>query len=75
MAITLWQPWAWAISDYTKRIENRTWAPPNWRKGQTMAIHAGATIDPNGTDSKDVEARIIKQAIAQHCADGGRMPG
>lgn len=40
-ALTLWQPMAWAISDYTKRIENRPWEP--WPRiiGHQIAIHAG----------------------------------
>lgn len=38
-ALTLWQPMAWAISDFTKRIENRPWKP--WAGVTTIAIHAG----------------------------------
>lgn len=48
-ALTLWQPMAWAISDFTKRIENRPWAPWTSQEGKDktgitrcMAIHAGA---------------------------------
>ena len=40
-ALTLWQPMAWAISDYTKRIENRSWSPPNSLIRKRIAIHAG----------------------------------
>ncbi len=39
-ALTLWQPMAWAISDFTKRIENRPWKP--WAGVTHIAIHAGA---------------------------------
>jgi hypothetical protein len=42
-ALTLWQPWAWAICHAGKRIENRRWAPPRWAVGRDIAIHAGAT--------------------------------
>ena len=39
--LTLWQPMAWAISDFTKRIENRPWKP--WSVAKRIAIHAGKT--------------------------------
>ncbi len=39
-ALTLWQPWAWAVFHAGKRIENRDWAPSPNLLGQTMAIHA-----------------------------------
>ena len=39
--LTLWQPMAWAISDFTKRIENRPWQP--WKAVRRVAIHAGKT--------------------------------
>jgi hypothetical protein len=44
-ALTLWQPWAWAISDFTKRIENRSWSPPSCLYDNRFAIHAGKTYD------------------------------
>lgn len=37
-ALTICQPWAWAIVHGPKRIENRTW-PTNYRG--TILIHAG----------------------------------
>lgn len=40
MALTIWQPMAWAIAEGHKRIENRTWIRPRLI-GQLMAIHAG----------------------------------
>jgi hypothetical protein len=55
-ALTLWQPWAWAISDFTKRIENRPWSPPEWLKGRFFAIHAGKTYD-------ETSARHIEEAF------------
>lgn len=44
--LTLWQPWAAAITHGGKRIENRPWAP--WRSiiGREIAIHAAAKTDP-----------------------------
>jgi hypothetical protein len=42
VALTLWQPWAWAIASGLKLVENRTWKP--WGKdgqpGDVIAIHA-----------------------------------
>jgi hypothetical protein len=37
-ALTILQPWAWAISHGPKRIENRTWKP---RYRGPLLIHAG----------------------------------
>ena len=42
-ALTVWQPWAWAIGAGIKTVENRSWLP-NWRllkDGTDIAIHAG----------------------------------
>jgi hypothetical protein len=44
-ALTLWQPWASAIAHLDKRVENRTWRPPQWTIGETIAIHAGKSLD------------------------------
>lgn len=48
-ALTLYQPWAWCISDiplpWKKGIENRDWAPPKAAIGTDIALHAGATYD------------------------------
>jgi len=44
-AITIWQPWAACISHGEKRVENRTWGPPEKLKGEFIAIHAGLTYD------------------------------
>lgn len=45
-ALTLQQPWAWAIAHHTMRVVNRTWAPP--RHVSTLLIHAGKTHDDLG---------------------------
>lgn len=40
--LTVWQPWAWAISAGIKLVENRDWLP-SWRTlqpGDELAIHA-----------------------------------
>lgn len=41
LALTVWNPWAWAIAAGYKTIENRTWAPPDSYIGRALAIHAG----------------------------------
>lgn len=46
-ALTLWQPWAWAICHAGKRIENRPWKPWPSVVGRDVAIHAGAKGDPD----------------------------
>lgn len=43
MALTVLQPWAWAIAHGGKRVENRGWAT---RRRERVAIHAGAGWDP-----------------------------
>jgi hypothetical protein len=44
-ALTLWQPWCWAITIGLKRVENRPWAPPSWLAGEDFALHAGMKYD------------------------------
>jgi hypothetical protein len=44
-ALTLWQPWSWAIAHAGKRIENRTWRPLGCVINQQIAIHAGKQLD------------------------------
>lgn len=42
-ALTVWQPWAWAIGSGMKLVENRDWTP-SWKAlgvGEDFAIHAG----------------------------------
>lgn len=56
-AITIRQPWAWAIVQGAKDIENRSW---NTRFRGTLAIHAGKGYDgfdgwPRGVDRCDRE--------------------
>ena len=56
-ALSISQPWAWAICHAGKRIENRDWKPPKWIIGQTIAIHAAKSW--NGTQAVD----FINQAM------------
>lgn len=51
-ALTLWQPWAWAVVAGHKLVENRPWPPPaNLWADEVIAIHAGKTWDPGGATS------------------------
>lgn len=47
-ALSVKQPWAWAITDLDKRRENRTWKPPRWIIGKTVALHASKNDDQHG---------------------------
>ncbi len=41
MALTVHQPWAWAICTAGMRLENRTWRPPSFIANKQIALHAG----------------------------------
>ena len=49
-AITIWQPWAWAIAHAGKDVENRTWMPPKSSIGEQIAIHAGKRFDDDAVE-------------------------
>lgn len=40
-ALTVHQPWGWAMFHAGKDVENRTWLPPKKLLGELLAIHAG----------------------------------
>ena len=44
-ALTIKQPWAWAIVAGHKDVENRSWSTPyrGW-----IVVHAGGGLDPSG---------------------------
>lgn len=48
-ALTLIQPWAWAILN-GKPVENRTWAFPERLRGQIIALHAGQKHDDEAAE-------------------------
>jgi hypothetical protein len=67
-ALTLWQPWATAIAEFGKRIENRGWRPPRWIIGERIAIHAGKRLDKDAVEDLcfdfDIDApRFIRGAV------------
>jgi hypothetical protein len=47
-ALSIKQPWLYAITQLDKRIENRTWLFPRQIIGQTIALHASARDDLTG---------------------------
>ena len=61
-ALTIKQPWLYAITDLDKRIENRTWRPPDFVIGQTIALHASKADDPNGYSAIQKVKRIALPA-------------
>jgi hypothetical protein len=64
-ALTLWQPWAWAIAAGHKRIENRPWTPWPSVIGQRIAIHAGRTYDDAGARAiaEDFEIEVPSRSL------------
>ena len=47
-ALTLFQPWGWAVVAGHKLVENRPWPPPRNMIGVPFAVHAGKRYDWNG---------------------------
>lgn len=61
-ALTLIQPWAWAVAYAGKDYENRRWRPPPDMIGKRMAIHAGKRWD-------EIAAERIRESF------GFKVPG
>jgi hypothetical protein len=62
-ALTLIQPWAWAITHAGKRIENRSWRPPRSLWGQRLAIHAGKSLDEEACIALYAEGYSMPAAV------------
>lgn len=60
-ALTVRQPWAWALVEGHKRVENRSWAPgPGTLKpGDRFVIHAGMK------DFTDADAAQVRSSVAR----------
>ena len=60
LALTVWQPWAWAIAEGHKLVENRDWPPPRTvPMGTDIAIHAAVRkVDP--LDVADVRQGVFR---------------
>lgn len=57
LALTVHQPWAWALAGAWKVVENREWPPPASLFGRHLAIHAGLRYD-------EAAARELAQAAS-----------
>lgn len=76
-ALTLHQPWAYAVAHLGKRIENRKWLPPPVVRHSRIAIHAAAmgagrrereavaALRAKGYDVPDVLPRGCVVAVAK----------
>jgi hypothetical protein len=47
-ALSIKQPWLYAIMELGKRVENRGWPPPEYIIGKRIALHASKSIDKDG---------------------------
>lgn len=62
-ALTLKQPWAWAVVHAGKRVENRSWKPPS--QTRWFAIHAGAR---SGWDDDGEFSPLVRASWEDWCA-------
>ena len=87
MALSLWQPWAWVmlasqdeINRYggvftaPKRIENRSWPPPDRVIGKPVLVHASKTWDEAGAEYI-AEHVVGLQGVAQRDWPALAQPG
>jgi len=63
-AITLKQPWGWAITHAGKRIENR---PTLWKYRGILLIHVGAGWDTDGQRDQRVLEAFQAQRPGERC--------
>lgn len=70
LALTVRQPWAWAIAHGPKDVENRTGGASRWRRaqGRKLMVHAGSGWSMSG-------ARSPLVARAWQGPEGGAWPG
>lgn len=47
-ALSIKQPWLYAILQLGKSVENRDWEPPQYIIGQRIALHASKSYDKDG---------------------------
>jgi hypothetical protein len=70
-AVTVRQPFAWAIAAGFKEIENRSWAP-RFEPGELVAIHA-AVAAPAADDVRRVQKLIGRRASLPEDYDCGAI--
>jgi hypothetical protein len=87
-ALTLWQPWCYAMAHLGKRVENRPWHPPSWLIGQRFALHAGSTLHadsfeslrhllPPGLDQRTLPLKAVCATVRLRSVvrDAAELPG
>lgn len=62
-ALTLHQPWAYAIAAGMKVSETRSWRPPTWLVGRRLAIHAGKHPLDSETETLAADLGIITRDL------------
>lgn len=63
-AVTLHQPWAWAVIKLGKNIENRSWAPrESLYANMPMVIHAGQKYDDSAEAWMRARGLLLPNAI------------
>jgi activating signal cointegrator 1 len=67
-ALSLWQPWASLVADGRKRIETRSWRPPNYLVGHWLAIHATKRGDAAFAEGCGYDIRVIPRGAIVACA-------
>jgi hypothetical protein len=71
-ALTLYQPWAWAVAAGKKTVENRSWRPWSWLLKDNvetwLAIHAGSTYEKEGE-------RFLRERGVVLSQEGSRTKG
>lgn len=63
-AITLHQPWAWAILHAGKTVENRGWPLAWWATGKWFALHAGVAQSAEADDAEWIRTAFGLQVPA-----------
>lgn len=64
-ALTIWPEFIWAICYLGKRVENRTWTPPDKMIGKRIALHAGAHVggSPGRTATESGLTGLVGMAV------------
>lgn len=65
LAITLAQPWPWAVAELLKRLENRSWTDPRLVRGMWLALHGGKT-PPEGKNRRFLEMTADVRYLIRH---------
>lgn len=72
-ALSVTQPWTWAILHADKRVENRTWKPPAAIIGQRIALHAGKGYDRLGYEQIRLAFPNLRPPTMGECVSQGLL--